>query len=95
MISLEGRTAVVTGMGRGIGRAVAGLLIREGVNVLAFSRTPSALEILQAEEDARPDRCAVCPGDVTSEDDVRRAFRDRPTPAFGTDRTGRRPRTIC
>ena len=82
MISLEGRTAVVTGAGRGIGRAVAGLLIREGVNVLAFSRTRSALEILQAEEDAGPGRCAACPGDVTSEDDVRRAFEE--ASAFGT-----------
>jgi NAD(P)-dependent dehydrogenase (short-subunit alcohol dehydrogenase family) len=44
MAALQGRHALVTGGGRGIGRAVAAALMRAGANVTVVGRTESALE---------------------------------------------------
>jgi NAD(P)-dependent dehydrogenase (short-subunit alcohol dehydrogenase family) len=49
---LEGRTALVTGAGRGIGRATAVLLAADGARVLGVSRTVAELESLATEADA-------------------------------------------
>jgi len=46
---MEGRVAIVTGAGRGIGRATALLLAARGARVLGVSRTESELESLAAE----------------------------------------------
>ncbi len=47
---MEGRVALVTGAGRGIGRSAALLLARRGARVMAVARTAAALESLAAEE---------------------------------------------
>lgn len=49
MISLKGKTAIVTGAGRGIGRAVAIALAKEGVNLGLIGLTMSNLEKLTEE----------------------------------------------
>ena len=46
---LQGRTAVVTGASRGIGRAIAGALAQAGAEVLAVARSGDALAELAAE----------------------------------------------
>ncbi len=43
-LGIEGRAAIVTGASRGIGRAVADALVREGAHVLLCGRDTSALE---------------------------------------------------
>jgi len=43
-LGLDGRTALITGAGRGLGSSVARVLAREGVRVLLVSRDGSALE---------------------------------------------------
>jgi len=48
---LDGRTAVVTGAGRGLGRACALALARSGARVLAVARTATDLAALAAEAD--------------------------------------------
>ena len=46
---VQGRIAIVTGAGRGIGRATAILLARRGARVLGISRTEAELETLARE----------------------------------------------
>ena len=46
MNRLEGKTALVTGASRGIGRAAALAYARAGAHVIALARTTGALEEL-------------------------------------------------
>ncbi len=68
MISLSGRTAIVTGGGRGIGAAVARALTAAGARVTVFARTRAELENLVAAGGA----AHWVAGDVASEADVAR-----------------------
>jgi NAD(P)-dependent dehydrogenase (short-subunit alcohol dehydrogenase family) len=52
-ISLDGKTALVTGAGRGIGRAIALALAEAGAEVVAVSRTRADLEQLAREAGGR------------------------------------------
>ncbi len=68
MSSLSGKTAIVTGGGRGIGAAVARSLTTAGARVTVFARTRADLERLVAEGGA----AHWMTGDVASEGDVAR-----------------------
>lgn len=48
LMDLHGKTAVITGAGKGIGLAIAELLAKEGVNLGLISRTASDLDALKA-----------------------------------------------
>ncbi|MEP7289934.1 MAG: SDR family oxidoreductase [Chloroflexota bacterium] len=71
---LDGKVAIVTGAGKGIGRASALALAREGAHVVITSRTKSDLDGLAAEVAALDNgtKALVVPADVSSEADVDR-----------------------
>ncbi len=71
--SLAGRMAVVTGGSRGIGRAIALELARQGANVLITYRTNSALAEAAANEIRRLGvECTTAEMDVRDDDSIRR-----------------------
>jgi NAD(P)-dependent dehydrogenase (short-subunit alcohol dehydrogenase family) len=62
---LEGQVAIVTGAGRGIGRAVALALAEDGASVVAASRTAAELQELVDAPTARGLRVEAYPCDVS------------------------------
>jgi 3-oxoacyl-[acyl-carrier protein] reductase len=72
----EGRVAVVTGGGRGIGRAVAVRLANEGANVaISYRSNDAAAEEVAEEVRAAGARCETFKGDVASPEDVDALFK--------------------
>lgn len=69
--SLDGRHALVTGGGRGIGLAIAAALLAEGARVTLVGRTAATLE--RSAHDLGTRRCAAMPADVTSRPAVEQA----------------------
>ncbi len=69
---LQGKVAVVTGAGKGIGRASALALAREGADVVITSRTEADLRELAREIEAPGARALVVPADVSKVEDVDR-----------------------
>jgi 3-oxoacyl-[acyl-carrier protein] reductase len=65
---LDGRTAIVTGGGRGIGAAAARALTARGARVTVFARTAAELQRVVAGGGA----ALAVPGDVRREEDVAR-----------------------
>ena len=70
---LDGKIALVTGSGRGIGRAIALALANAGAEVILNSRTPAELAAVADEIVGRGGRARVLPFDVTDSAAVRDA----------------------
>lgn len=71
---LDGRVAFVTGVGSGIGRAVAERFAREGARIAGFDRARAAGdEVRAALEASGSERPLFVEGDVRDPDDVERA----------------------
>jgi len=66
-LKLAGQTAVVTGAGRGIGRAVAVRLAREGAAVALAARSAPELDGVAREIAQAGGRALVVPTDVRQE----------------------------
>lgn len=80
---LRGRTAVVTGSTRGLGRAFARALAEAGANIVIVGRDPSAAETVRKELDSLGAASLTVMADVTARPDVERIA------AAATDRFGR------
>ena len=69
---LNGKTAVVTGAGRGIGRASCKALAAAGANIAAAARTQADLDSLAAEIEKDGGAVLTVAADVSREEDVER-----------------------
>ena len=69
---LDGRHAIVTGAGRGIGRAAALALAEAGASLTLFSRSEDELAAVAEEVRQRGVGAETCVGDVRSTGDVER-----------------------
>src|ERR1051326_1935594 len=70
IFDLSGRVALVTGAGRGLGRAMAGALASAGADVVLGARTKADLDAAVAEIDGLGSRALGIPTDVTQQDQV-------------------------
>ena len=76
MGQLDGKIAIVTGAGRGIGRSVAEFFAREGATVIATSRTVGELEDLAAQMAREAGEIVPLPGDIVDETFVDNMFEE-------------------
>jgi 3-oxoacyl-[acyl-carrier protein] reductase len=82
-LELTGKTALVTGSSRGIGKAIAAALAREGVRVCLSARGAEALEQTAAQLRAAGAQVATVVGDVATYEGAVAAV-DAAVRAFGT-----------
>ena len=70
LFRLDGKTALVTGGGRGLGRYMAEALADAGANLILCSRKKEALEEVREGIQARGGKAVAVAGDVTEPEDV-------------------------
>ncbi|WP_078596537.1 3-ketoacyl-ACP reductase [Evansella clarkii] len=71
--SINGKTALITGSGKGIGKAAAIALAKEGVNIGLFARTEADLKNVAAEIEQHGVKVAYAAADVSNLEEVEKA----------------------
>ena len=61
-MQLEGKTAIVTGGGQGLGRGIAIALAQRGAHVTVTGRTPATLDAVVSEIEDKGGSSPRCPG---------------------------------
>lgn len=64
-MKLQNKIAVITGAGKGIGRAAAKLFLKEGASVVLNSRTKTDLDTFVKEQQNYKDKILTIAGDVS------------------------------
>lgn len=80
---LTGKTAVVTGAGRGLGRSIAIAFAKAGADLAICSRTQSELDSVKGEVEELGQKCHVGAVDLSSQDEAQ-AFCESVLKEFGT-----------
>ena len=75
-MQLEGKAALVTGAGRGLGRSIALAYAQEGADVAIISRTPTELEQVAEEIRALGRRGLAITADLTDSQQTHRAVQE-------------------
>jgi NAD(P)-dependent dehydrogenase (short-subunit alcohol dehydrogenase family) len=73
-VDLREQTALVTGAGRGIGRAIASALAYAGAGVFLAARTAAQLESTAQEIRQNGGTAVPVPTDLSKEEDIRRLY---------------------
>ncbi|HAL57385.1 MAG TPA: short-chain dehydrogenase [Bacteroidetes bacterium] len=73
-MNLAQSISLVTGAGRGIGRAIALAMAKEGATVLLTARTVPELEAVRREIETGGGKAVAMPADVTSDDQLHALF---------------------
>ncbi|MFQ5980381.1 MAG: glucose 1-dehydrogenase [Candidatus Heimdallarchaeota archaeon] len=68
---LEGKVAIITGAGRGIGREVAGAFSKQGASVVLTARTEAQIKEVEEEIRQTGGKALAVPCDVSKEEDVK------------------------
>jgi NAD(P)-dependent dehydrogenase (short-subunit alcohol dehydrogenase family) len=82
---LEGKKAVVTGVGPGLGRAAALALAREGAELALVARSEDRLAAIATEIEAAGGRAVAVPGNVSKPEDCARIAADAAAALGGID----------
>lgn len=82
---LDGRTALVTGASKGIGRAIAERLARDGASVALVARSRGALDAVAASIETAGGRAVAIAADLGDEDGCRLAAEEACTRFGGID----------
>ncbi len=75
-MQLEGRVALITGAGEGIGRAAAKLLAKEGARIGALGRTREDLETVVKEIETEGGQATVLCADISKAEEMEAAVRE-------------------
>jgi len=70
--NLQGKVAIVTGAGRGIGKAISLSLAQAGCRVVLAARTRQQIEAVQEEIRAKGGHALAVPTDLTLDEDIER-----------------------
>ena len=82
MGSLDGKVAIITGAGQGVGEGIALALAKEGAAIVASGRTESKLRDVCAKIEAVGGQALAVTGDVMKPDDIARVI-DQTLARFG------------
>ncbi|WP_235007761.1 SDR family NAD(P)-dependent oxidoreductase [Caballeronia humi] len=79
LFSLEGKSAVVTGAGRGLGADIASLLAESGAHVYLVSRNAGELDEVAARIHRNGGACTPVVCDLLQDEQLERVFSELPT----------------
>lgn len=75
-MKLQNKIAVITGAGKGIGKATAELFLREGAKLILTSRNKAELEQIVESHKNKKDNIFIISGDISKEDTINKIIEE-------------------